>query len=74
MDIRIVNMYRQYADRGFVKPLLCPRDGTHLPLFAKLDDDDEIVLYCLTCDWQADLGSNTYDRLEDAVVRVYLDL
>jgi hypothetical protein len=36
--------------------LMCPIDESMI--FAKLTDDDEIRVYCVTCSWSQALGDN----------------
>jgi hypothetical protein len=69
MEILVINRYRKLAELGLVKPLSCPRDPTDFNLFAKLDHDDNIILYCISCGWEARLGLNTYDKIAKAVAQ-----
>jgi hypothetical protein len=41
--------------------LMCPVDESMV--FAKLTDDDEIRVYCVTCSWAQTLGENAKSNI-----------
>jgi hypothetical protein len=41
--------------------LMCPIDESMI--FAKLTDDDEIRVYCVTCSWSQTLGTNAQTNI-----------
>jgi len=67
IDIRIINLYLLYVREGVFPPLLCPIDPHHTPMIAKLNDDDDVVIYCLAGDYNYTIGLNNYQSYWDKV-------
>lgn len=62
--IHTINRYRKYVKNNLLPALYCAKDdGTHLPLSSRMDHDDNVYLYCLTCDWEKKAGLVTADNL-----------
>jgi hypothetical protein len=63
--IHILNRYRKYIKNNLLPALYCAKDdGTHLPLASRVDSEDNVYLYCLTCDWEKKAGLVTADTLK----------
>ncbi len=67
MKIQVVNRYLQLVDRGCAPAPVCHNDRDHGRVFAKLDEDDNIILWCLACEYNAHLGIAMYDKMFDIV-------
>ena len=68
MKIQIVSRYLELVDQGQAPPPVCKNDKEHGRVFARLDDDDEnITLWCLACEYNAQLGIAMYDKMFDIV-------
>jgi hypothetical protein len=60
-----IHRYRkEFVDNNKLPDLYCSKnDGTHLPLVIKLGDDDNVYLYCMSCDFEKRAGLVTLDSL-----------
>ena len=67
MRIQVVNRYLELVDQGNAPAPVCKNDEDHGRVFAKLDDDDNIILWCLACEYNAQLGISMYDKMYDIV-------
>jgi len=68
MKIQYVSKYLQYAEEGSLVKFECPKD--QVSLFCNLNQNDEIYLYCLNCNYEKILGLEIYDRMVKAVDRI----
>ena len=63
--IQYVSKYLTLAEEGLVSKLECPLDqGLLLP---NQDLEDQIYLYCLSCDYKKFIGFGFYDEIVKAV-------
>jgi hypothetical protein len=66
--ITTIHRYRKYVRDNLLPDLYCAKnDGTHLPLVSRMDQDDNVYLYCLTCDYEKQVGLVTADTLNTAM-------
>ena len=65
MQIQYVSKYLTLADEGLVPKLECPMDQGLL--LCNQDDNDNIYLYCLSCEYKQNIGLGQYDRIRKAV-------
>lgn len=66
MRIQVFSKYLQMAQEGKVDFLSCPMhplEEAIFPLLHKLDEEDQIVLYCLACGYKNLVGEETYVRI-----------
>jgi hypothetical protein len=61
MQIQYVSKYIALSEEGLVPRLECPMDQGSL--FANLNLEDEIYLYCLSCDFKNIIGTEVYRHL-----------
>ena len=65
MRLQIVSKYIALSEEGLVSRLECPLDqGLLMP---NIDDNDDIYLYCLSCNYKNTMGLEVYDRIEKSV-------
>ena len=65
MRLQIVSQYIALSEEGLVSKLECPLDqGLLMP---NLDNQDDIFLYCLSCNYKNTMGLEVYDRIEKSV-------
>ena len=65
MRLQTVSKYIALSEEGLVSKLECPLDqGLLMP---NLDNEDNIFLYCLSCDYKNTMGLEVYDRIEKSV-------
>jgi len=63
--INTIHRYKKYVKDNKLPDLYCIKtDGTHLPLFSRLGKDDNVYLYCMSCDFEKQAGIVTMDYLE----------
>lgn len=65
MRIQYVSRYIELSKEGLVSKLECPIEQG--PLFSNLDEEDNIYLYCLSCDYKKIIGIIEYNRIKKAV-------
>lgn len=68
MKVQYVSEYISLAKEGLVPSLVCPVDQG--PLAPNQYIDDEIIIYCLSCDYQKTLGLDAYSKIKRAVDNV----
>jgi hypothetical protein len=67
MRVQVVSKYLALAEEGLVSRLDCPIDqGLLMP---NLDENDNIFLYCLSCNYKNSMGLEVYDRIRKQVER-----
>ena len=65
MRLQTVSKYIALSEEGLVSRLECPLDqGLLMP---NIDDNDDIYLYCLSCNYKNTMGLEVYDRIEKSV-------
>jgi hypothetical protein len=65
LRLQIVSKYIALSEEGLVSKLECPLDqGLLMP---NLDNNDDIYLYCLSCNYKNTMGLEVYDRIEKTV-------
>lgn len=65
--IQLVSKYLTLAEEGLVPRIDCPMDqGLLMP---NLSEEDEIYLYCLSCDYKKTIGTEYYAKLKECVDR-----
>jgi DNA-directed RNA polymerase subunit M/transcription elongation factor TFIIS len=65
LRIQVVSKYLDLASQGLVSKMDCPLDqGLLMP---NQDNNDNIYLYCLSCDYKKEIGLDLYGRMEKAV-------
>lgn len=65
MKVQYVSEYISLAQEGLVPNLACPVDQG--PLMPNQDIQDNISLYCLTCEYQRSVGLEFYNKLKRLV-------
>jgi hypothetical protein len=65
--IQYVSKYIRLSEEGLVPRLECPMDQG--PLFCNQNMEDEIYLYCLSCNYKKVIGSEYYDTIRESVQR-----
>jgi hypothetical protein len=68
MRIQYVSTYISLSEEGLVEKLNCPVDNGSL--LSNLDDEDNIFLYCLECNYKKVIGLAFYDKIRAAVDRI----
>jgi hypothetical protein len=61
MQIQYVSKYIALSQEGLVPRLECPMDQGSLQ--SNLDLEDNIYLYCLSCDYKNNIGLEVYTRI-----------
>jgi len=61
MQIQYVSKYIALSEEGLVPRLECPMDQGSL--LCNLDLEDNIYLYCLSCDYKNNIGLEVYEKL-----------
>lgn len=61
MKIQFVSKYISLSEEGLVDKLDCPIDQG--PLFSNQNLEDEIFLYCLSCDYKKTIGLEFYENI-----------
>jgi hypothetical protein len=61
MQIQYVSKYIALSKEGLVPELECPMDQG--PLLPNMDLEDNIYLYCLSCNFKKSLGILDYQKL-----------
>ncbi len=61
MKIQFVSRYVALSEEGLVPRLECPMDQGSL--LCNLTNDDEIILYCLECDFRKTMGLELYSKI-----------
>jgi len=67
MIIQVINKYLLLSDIEKTKPLLCGLDKDHPRLFANLDEEDHVYLYCIACNYKLIPGAELYSNIEKVV-------
>lgn len=65
MKIQYVSKYLSLSKEGLVPELLCPMDQGSL--YPNQDTEENIFLYCLSCDYKNSIGLHAYNKIEAAV-------
>jgi hypothetical protein len=65
MQIQYVSKYIALSEEGLVPGLNCPMDQG--PLLPNMDLEDNIYLYCLSCQYKKVIGTKDYDDIVKAV-------
>jgi hypothetical protein len=65
MKIQYVSKYLSLSKEGLVPELLCPMDQGSL--YPNQDVEENIFLYCLSCDYKNSIGLEAYNKIEAAV-------
>jgi DNA-directed RNA polymerase subunit M/transcription elongation factor TFIIS len=65
LKIQVVSKYLSLAEEGLVQKMECPLDqGLLMP---NQDNDDQIFLYCLSCEYKKVLGFKLYNQMKEAI-------
>ena len=65
MKIQIVSIYLSLAEEGLVQKMECPLDqGLLMP---NQNIDEEIFLYCLSCEYKKIIGLEMYNKMKRAM-------
>ena len=70
MQIQYVSKYIALSEEGLVPRLECPMDQGSL--LCNLDLEDNIYLYCLSCEYKNYVGVQVYERIVNEVNNVKL--
>lgn len=63
MDIRVVREFiKLYPDHPYIS---CPDDK--ISLLTNLDEDDIVILYCMSCKFKTQVGYNLYDKIRRVI-------
>jgi hypothetical protein len=65
MQIQYVSKYIALSEEGLVPRLECPMDQGSLQ--SNLDLEDNIYLYCLSCEYKNNIGLEVYGKLVELV-------
>jgi hypothetical protein len=65
MKIQFVSRYIALSEEDLVSRLLCPMDQG--PLLCNLNLIDEIILYCLECNFKKTVGTELYSQIKGKV-------
>jgi hypothetical protein len=65
MQIQYVSKYIALSEEGLVPRLECPMDQGSL--LCNLDLEDNIYLYCLSCNYKNNIGIEVYDKIVKTV-------
>ena len=65
MKIQYVSKYLSLSREGLVPELLCPMDQGSL--YPNQDAEENIFLYCLSCNYKNSIGLEAYSKIEAAV-------
>jgi hypothetical protein len=65
MKIQYVSKYLSLSREGLVPELLCPMDQGSL--YPNQDAEENIFLYCLSCDYKNNIGIEMYANLKKMV-------
>ena len=65
MQIQYVSKYIALSQEGLVPRLECPMDQGSL--LCNLDLEDNIYLYCLSCEYKNNIGLEVYEKLMNGV-------
>jgi hypothetical protein len=68
MKIQYVSKYLSLSKEGLVPEFLCPLDQGSL--LCNLDLEDNIYLYCLSCDYKNYIGLEVYENIVNGVNNV----
>jgi hypothetical protein len=71
LQIQYVSKYIALSEEGLVPRLECPMDQGSL--LCNLNLDDEIYLYCLSCNYKNFIGTSYYDKIVSIVKGVKND-
>lgn len=63
--VQYVSKYIALSKEGLVPELLCPMDQG--PLYSNLDLEDNIFLYCISCNYKRTVGILDYDNIVSLV-------
>ena len=69
MIIHIVRKYLELSNNNTIPPVLCELDNDHGSLMPNLDENDEVFLYCLACEFKIHLGINSIQDMFETVLR-----
>jgi hypothetical protein len=65
MQIQYVSKYIALSQEGLVPRLECPMDQGSL--LCNLDLEDNIYLYCLSCEYKNNVGIEVYEKIMSGV-------
>ena len=65
MEIQYVSKYLALASEGLVSKMDCPLDQGLL--MANMDLEDQIFLYCLSCNYKKYIGLKLYNEMVDVI-------
>lgn len=57
MNTREFNYHQYLAQLGYTDPVVCSSDPDHGNLYASIDSEDTMYLYCLVCNYKLRPGS-----------------
>jgi len=65
MQIQYVSKYIALSEEGLVPRLECPMDQGSL--LSNLDLEDNIYLYCLSCNYKNNIGLEVYSKIVETI-------
>lgn len=65
MKIQLVSEYLTLSEEGLVQKMECPLDQGLL--LVNQDLNDEIFLYCLSCEYKKIIGYKLYNQMREAI-------
>jgi hypothetical protein len=65
MQIQYVSKYIALSEEGLVPRLECPMDQGSL--LCNIDLEDNIYLYCLSCNYKNNIGLEVYKKIVESV-------
>ena len=73
MDIKEFRYYQYLAEKGYVEPLVCYNDSEHGVLYANMDKEDNVYLYCLACEYKIIPGTTFREVIRRRIKEVTND-
>jgi len=65
MQIQYVSKYIALSEEGLVPRLECPMDQGSLQ--SNMDLDNNIFLYCLSCEYRNNIGLEVYSKIVESI-------
>lgn len=65
MQVQYVSRYISLSEEGLVPRMECPTDQGLL--YCNLDENDQVILYCLECSYNKTLGISSYEKIRSFI-------
>lgn len=67
MDIRLFSKYYKLSLEDKVIPIQCGIDQFHPVMVPNIDEEDQIYLYCLACNFKIIPGTELYRNITECI-------